>query len=51
MGQVKTSAWGTIPKCDSAEMAEAIACMEGIKENINAVDSGLNIESDCAAII
>jgi hypothetical protein len=32
-------------------MAEAIACMEGIKENINAVDSGLNIESDCAAII
>jgi hypothetical protein len=32
-------------------MAEAIACLEGIKENLNDVDSGLIIESDCAAII
>jgi hypothetical protein len=27
-------------------MAEAIACLEGIKENLNAVHSGLIIESE-----
>jgi hypothetical protein len=48
---VKTSAWGIIPQCDSAEMAEAMACMEGIKQTLNTVDSVLIIETDCATII
>ncbi|CAM0871166.1 unnamed protein product [Alopecurus aequalis] len=50
-GQILLSAWGLFPNCDSAETAEALACLEGIKCSIPLVDSGLIIESDCANII
>jgi hypothetical protein len=31
LGLIKWSAWGVLPECNSAEMAEALACLEGLK--------------------
>jgi hypothetical protein len=51
LGQIGLSAWGFIRECDSAEIAEAIACLEDVKQTLNWVESDLIIESDCAAVI
>ena len=45
------SAWGIIPACASAEVAEAIALREGIKSSIPVCSSPLIIESDNALVI
>jgi ribonuclease HI len=50
-GQVHCSAWGMLSKCATAEMAEAMACLEGIKLSVPLVASGIIIESDCATLI
>jgi ribonuclease HI len=50
-GQVHCSAWGMLSKCATAEMAEAMACLEGIKFSVPLVASGIIIESDCANLI
>jgi hypothetical protein len=51
LGQIKWSAWGVLPDCDSAETAEALACLQGIKQAVKLVDTSLIIENDCAALI
>jgi hypothetical protein len=51
LGQIKITAWGIIKNCNSAEMAEALACLEGVKQAINRIETGLIIESDCASVI
>jgi hypothetical protein len=51
LGQIKWSAWGILSDCDNAETAEALACLEGIKQAVKLVDSSLIIESDCDALI
>jgi hypothetical protein len=51
LGQIKITAWWIIKECSSAEMAEALACLEGVKQTINMVGTGLIIESDCASVI
>ena len=44
-------AWDTINHCQSAEIGEAIACLEGLKlANANS-NANLIIETDCAAVI
>jgi hypothetical protein len=48
----KKGSWGAIiQNCRSAEMGEAIACLEGLK--LGAANSALNlvIETDCAGVI
>ena len=50
-GKIQCSAWGTLPNCDSAETAEAMACLEGIRCSIPLIATGLVIESDCATLI
>jgi hypothetical protein len=40
-----------ISKCATAEIAKAMACLEGIKFSVPLVASGIIIESDCANLI
>jgi hypothetical protein len=51
LGLIKWSAWGVLPDCNSAEMAEALACLEGLKQAFNSVETPLIVESDCANLI
>jgi hypothetical protein len=45
------SAWGIIPFSQSAEIAEAIATLEGIKGVLPVAAIPVILESDCAAVV
>ncbi|CAM0946090.1 unnamed protein product [Alopecurus aequalis] len=51
LGQVASSAWGVIKDCVSAETAESLACLEGIKHALLNVETGVVIESDCLSLV
>jgi hypothetical protein len=46
-GKTVLSEWKFIPNCDSAEEAEILACLEGLKHLINLRQWPAVIESDC----
>jgi hypothetical protein len=50
-GSIVCSAWGVIPHCQSASVAAAIACKNGLHVDINNYISDLVIETDCMAVI
>jgi hypothetical protein len=50
-GNVIISAWGLIDKCLSAEIAEALACLEGVKAILPVVAKPVHLESDCAGVM
>ena len=50
-GKVIMSSWGMLTYCVSAEYAEALAILEGIKSIVNLDASQIHMESDCAAIV
>jgi hypothetical protein len=45
------SAWGNIPYCNSADIAEATACLQGVKAIIPFAVNPLIIESDNSMVI
>jgi hypothetical protein len=45
------SAWGVIPYCKSADIAEAIACLEGLKASMYYVAGPLIMECDNAMVV
>ena len=50
-GKVTMSSRGMLTYCVSAEYAEALAILEGIKSIVNLDASQIHMESDCAAIV
>jgi ribonuclease HI len=50
-GEVIFSAWGTIPWCQNAETAEAIAVLEGVKSALPIAEKPVIVESDNAAVV
>jgi hypothetical protein len=50
-GKVVLSAWGIIPYCQSAEIAEAIATLEGTKAVLPVAAIPVILESDCATVV
>jgi ribonuclease HI len=50
-GSVVYSAWGAVNRCQSAEMAEAIACLEGLKLAIDLTHGNLLFETDCSSLL
>jgi hypothetical protein len=39
------------PACESADMGEALACLEGLKLYLSEPSADLIIESDCSSIL
>ena len=50
-GAVVFSAWGIINHCQSAAMAEAVACLESLKIAVNLTDGNLLLETDCSSLL
>jgi ribonuclease HI len=50
-GVILRSAWGLIPHCKSVGVAEALACLEGLKMVLGTWSHNLMFESDCAAVV
>jgi hypothetical protein len=50
-GKVVMSAWGTIPCCQSAKTAEAIAVREGMKSIIPMATNPVIVESDNSTVV
>jgi ribonuclease HI len=50
-GSVLFSAWDIIPQCQSAEMAEAIACLESLKVAVKCTLGNLLFETDCNSLL
>jgi ribonuclease HI len=50
-GKVMFSAWGTIAYCQSAEIAEAIAALEGTKAMLPVAARPVILESDSAVVV
>lgn len=50
-GSVIASSWNVIDDCQSAEMAEGVACLEGIKWVRGFSALPLIVESDCQGLI
>jgi hypothetical protein len=50
-GKVLLSPWGIINRCHSAEIAEALAAMEGTKAILPSADKSVILESDNAAVV
>jgi hypothetical protein len=44
------SAWDVIPHCISAEMGEAIACLESLKVTAKLTTENLVFETDCSSL-
>ncbi|KQJ82163.1 hypothetical protein BRADI_5g07048v3 [Brachypodium distachyon] len=50
-GAVIASNWNLIPNCQSAEFAEGIACLKGIRLARRFSNLPLNVESDCQSLV
>jgi ribonuclease HI len=50
-GQVVQSSWYHIPSCSSAEEAEALACLEGLKNIQSLYCDRAVVESDCLRVV
>jgi ribonuclease HI len=50
-GKIICSAWGLIPHCQSAYVAEAIACLNGLQVALNNSEADMIIESDSSLTI
>jgi hypothetical protein len=50
-GRILVLAWDTIDHCQSAEMGEAIACLQGLKIAIANSNSNMIIKIECAAVV
>jgi hypothetical protein len=50
-GSVVFSAWDVIPHCISAEMCEAIACLESLKVAAKFTTENLVFETNCSSLI
>ncbi|KAK1696634.1 hypothetical protein QYE76_013331 [Lolium multiflorum] len=50
-GQVVQSSWHHIPSCSSAEEAEALACLEGLKSIQLLYYDRAVVESDCLSVV
>jgi ribonuclease HI len=50
-GKTITSVWGKIEHCQSAKMAEAIACYEGLKLSLTVSCNKVVIKTDCLALL
>ncbi|PNT64330.1 hypothetical protein BRADI_4g27666v3 [Brachypodium distachyon] len=48
---IVVSAWNSIGSCPNAEMAEAVACLEGLKLALDVGSLPLILESDCLSVI
>jgi hypothetical protein len=51
LGKLVLSEWKFIPNCGSAEEAEILACLEGLKHLINLRQWPAMVESDCLRAI
>ena len=51
MGKIIFSAWGKIKYCQSAQIAEALACYEGLKIASAGTDSHITVETDCQSLL
>ncbi|KAK1644818.1 hypothetical protein QYE76_062623 [Lolium multiflorum] len=50
-GRVILTEWKFLPGCISAEEAEALACLDGIKQAIKLQCINVTVESDCARVV
>ena len=49
-GRIILSAWDYIPRCNGADCAEAMACLEGLRKAMSGTDLPLIIETDCSSV-
>jgi ribonuclease HI len=50
-GNVHVAAWRTITNVASAEEAEALACLDGIRLAVEVTSSPTVVETDCSTLV